>query len=101
MVIVSSAWPGRIHTGPRTDLPSCDNSTSAPEFSCSFSAVAGLTIKAFSQVNFVWGRGSSCNQPLFPKRPSYTLGSGRNRMARPDVVIADLGGADLAGIDRP
>ena len=53
------------------------SSTTSPFARPSRSAVAGATSAALSQVSLVSGRGSSCSQPLFAKRPSTTSGSGR------------------------
>ena len=46
-------------------------------------AVAGAISAALSHVSFVSDFGSSCSQALFAKRPSYTLGSGRNTTSSP------------------
>src|SRR5262249_28132187 len=54
----------------------------------SFAAVPGLSRAALSQVSFVMGLGSSCNQPLLAKRPSHTVGSGWNSSSRPGAVSA-------------
>ena len=49
----------------------------------SSAAVFGLTSAALSQVSLVSGFGSSCSQPLLAKRPSQTVGSGRNATSSP------------------
>ena len=37
---------------------------------------------ALSQVSLVSGFGNSCSQPLLAKRPSKSVGSGRNKISR-------------------
>src|SRR5712675_2542881 len=46
-------------------------------------AVFGLSIATLSQVSFVSGFGNSCSQPLFEKRPSQIVGSGRKTISSP------------------
>src|SRR5882672_12674715 len=58
----------------------------------SFFAVLGLTSATLSQVIFVSGFGSSCNQPLFAKRPSKIVGSGRKTSSKEPVLA---GSADV------
>ena len=47
------------------------------------SASFGLIHAAVSHVSFVSGFGASCSQPLLAKRPSQTVGSGRNTSSSP------------------
>src|SRR5712692_910700 len=54
----------------------------------SFFAVFALTSATLSQVIFVRGFGSSCNQPLFPKRPSKMVESVRKTSS----YVLGLGG---------
>src|SRR5205814_2622255 len=54
-----------------------------------------------SQVTFDSGLGISCSQPLFAKRPSRIIGSGRNRISRPEsagalVALSEL--LELSGL---
>src|SRR6187455_243141 len=60
-------------------------------------ASLGLIHAAVSQVSFVIGFGASCSQPLFEKRPSQTLGSGRNTISSPGVAAGAGRGAGAAG----
>ncbi len=71
-----SACPGMIHTGAWTLRPLKVSSTTSSFGRLSASASFGLTSAALSQVSFVMGLGSSCNQPLLANRPSHTAGSG-------------------------
>ena len=48
----------------------------------------GLIHAAVSQVSFVSGLGASCSQPLLAKRPSQTVGSGRNTEFEPGGALA-------------
>src|SRR5262245_37117409 len=48
-------------------------------------AVSGAISAALSHVSFVSDFGSSCSHALFAKRPSYTLGSGRNTTSSPEL----------------
>ena len=55
----------------------------SPVSSFCCSARRGLTHAVGSHVIFVSGLGSSCSQPLFAKRPSQIVGSGRKMISRP------------------
>ncbi len=90
MVIESRACPGVIQTGSLSLRPADSNSTmSLFESDCS-SASAGLISAALSHTSLVTGLGSSCNQPLLPKRPSQMVGSGRK------VISSGRGESDCA-----
>src|SRR6185436_2057607 len=80
-----SGWPGTIATGSFAVLPRYFNSIRSPSFRCCASASFGLIHAVGSHVIFVIGLGSSCSQPLFAKRPSPMVGSGRKMISRPDV----------------
>src|SRR5213593_2165334 len=56
----------------------------------SFFAVLGLTSATLSQVIFVSGFGSSCNQPLLAKRPSKIVGSGRKTSSKETSLTVGL-----------
>jgi len=61
-------------------------------------AVAGDMAATLSQVTVVTGLGSSCSQPLFAKRPSWMVGSGRKVISRVSARIFETGagiGADV------
>ena len=51
-----------------------------------FAAVAGLISAALSQVVFVIGSGSSCNQPLLVYRPSSILESAAKTSSMPPSI---------------
>src|SRR2546428_484358 len=55
----------------------------SPLLRCRASAVRGLIIAALSQVSDVSGFGSSCSHPLFAKRPSQIVVSGRKMVSMP------------------
>src|SRR3954452_19847244 len=55
----------------------------SPSLRPCWSASDGWTHAVVSQVTLVIGLGSSCSQPLFAKRPSQTVGSGRKMISRP------------------
>src|SRR5437773_1945381 len=66
----------------------------------SFFAVLGLTSATLSQVIFVKGFGSSCNQPLFAKRPSKIVGSGRKTSSKePSLTVGLVPASALAQSD--
>src|SRR5438552_19182007 len=69
----------------------------SPLLRCRASAVRGLIIAALSQVSDVSGFGSSCSHPLFAKRPSQIVGSGRKMISRPVVAGAAAGAAAIPG----
>ena len=48
-------------------------------------------------MTFVSGFGSSCSQPLFAKRPSHTVGSGRKIISSPPCAPAAAPAASAAG----
>ncbi|MGC4081121.1 MAG: hypothetical protein QM736_03160 [Vicinamibacterales bacterium] len=88
----SSGWPGTPKIGPRTvrslylssttelSIVRCSPPRDAGEFDAfNLSAVDGLAMIALSHTSRVMGFGSSCSQPLFAYRPSYTAGSGRTK----------------------
>src|SRR4051812_13287784 len=76
-------------------------------------AVRTLIQAEGSHVIFVIGFGSSCSHPLFAKRPSQMVGSGRKMISRPPLALASVAlavcrdagfgvrGADSDGVVAP
>src|SRR3954451_6039025 len=62
----------------------------SPSFSPLSCAVRTLIQAEGSHVIFVIGFGSSCSHPLFAKRPSQMVGSGRKMISRPPLAFASL-----------
>src|SRR6185436_643958 len=75
--------------GMRKLLCPCVSVTTSPLTRLRRAAVPGPISAPLSHVSLVSDFGSSCNHPLLAKRPSYTLGSGRNTTARPAGAGAD------------
>src|SRR5688500_6304681 len=61
------------------------------------SASRGLIQAVGSHVILVSGFGSSCSQPLFAKRPSQMVGSGRKMISSPDPGWLPATGCPLPG----
>ena len=110
----SSAWPGMIQAGSNEARRPMRQHHAIAIAHARRRASPGEISSGLSQVSLVNGRGNSCSQALFAKRPSQRYGSGRNSSVRacaparalrrrphPDAASYRCGGALCRAPRRP